>query len=987
MSWLVFSFRLDKGGQHLILKAVCCLMVPISEVVLPCRPCRCLQSVAWVVALVMLACLPQFLPAVEETTFHIRLADVPVLTRADGRRRHTQSSDFYLTLSRHQGRWGSRAWMYASMWQAQGEQQITISDMQRGSLRLGLRLPDPLASEAAVLAGADEPIDLTIVLHREDDDWQAAYHGSQGLNTFAGQATVIVMPHRVTDTAPIEPGEHPRLVFRRQDITDLRRRANSGHGADVRAALRALLERDMRWRGGRADAGSHAAGWAMLYLLDEDPAAARQAQSLVERRMRRPIGGRPLFDAAEEVVAVALAYDMCYDAWEEDFRIQVADWLIDKARQMLAGQVRQSSRAVASHWNAVCRGAAVVAALAVAGDPGSFPPRPTEAVYHALEPVDGPDLAEDRPVVRIKDGEVPQEWILAGPFHDAAGVDVLSPLGGGALARPMIGQDLRLHDQQQTFRAMPAESMWRGAGGYADNTMVIDLLQAIERAYHTTSIYHTVLRVDRQLLLRYRTNPSFAVQARSWLGGQELREYDLVRLEPGLYPLTLQVEIGETEPWGKLWIAPRFEVLPPVSGEALQVQLRRRQDRWQREHLAWEAAGRPVPGAHEVAASASRMLQRYLVFGMGEQGSAAEGDYYAALGAARGLFPALVAWRTALGEQVPGEDRARHFMTSLALRRQVVDDQLLFAVFGRGGAHLGVPELFALGAGLMTPAQQGVWTRLTRHHYADPPLGLSRPQHAIYAMARAVTVPDDDQMPHRVLDRQQGLAVWRSGADDQAVVATMYLKSRPVSGTSSYPEAGSFRILGFGQEWAVRGPGEATRRAENVVQVDSIEAWGGATVLAAQHDDRHRSGSLLASMRDVYRERDGRAHAVEGRRLFAVDYSGRCGVPALFVVVDEVEGGEQHRWRMNTAITPEATDTGFVLRGEGGYNLQATVLAPEDATVRLQEQAVEIVGHGRFVVVMTLGEGEAPLPSRLAWTDDELTMRVGRQRVRLPWGR
>jgi hypothetical protein len=84
----------------------------------------------------------------------------------------------------------------------------------------------------------------------------------------------------------------------------------------------------------------------------------------------------------------------------------------------------------------------------------------------------------------------------------------------------------------------------------------------------------------RQVRFRLRTpkdrwNFQYKLDAAAWLGGRAIRIQDetnwqrwgpmppidnpeILALDPGRYPLMIQVGIGKTEGWGKIWMAPRF---------------------------------------------------------------------------------------------------------------------------------------------------------------------------------------------------------------------------------------------------------------------------------------------------------------------------------------------------------------------------------------------------------------------------------------------
>lgn len=176
-------------------------------------------------------------------------------------------------------------------------------------------------------------------------------------------------------------GEHPRLVFGRSDVPRLREKARTPPGRAIVARLRKLLKRpgyDLNAH----EAGFHAAGHALLYVLDGEPAHAETARQIVEmvfqdRVLDQGSGGVPLWNTGykmimrtDPAVGVALAYDLCCDAWEAGFRERIARELDAKARELIRGGGQGWNPSANSNWHANTRSGAGICALAVGGDPG-----------------------------------------------------------------------------------------------------------------------------------------------------------------------------------------------------------------------------------------------------------------------------------------------------------------------------------------------------------------------------------------------------------------------------------------------------------------------------------------------------------------------------------------------------------------------------------------------------------------------------------------
>ncbi len=190
-----------------------------------------------------------------------------------------------------------------------------------------------------------------------------------------------------------KPGEHPRLLFRKADIPALRERAATPRGRKIVQRLRMLLGNDgqalpdaynthfpvnIAPRGHKklpvgAFTNAHAAGYGMLYQLTGEKKYAALARQCLERmfdadryavgydEIKKARGGLWRYKGDESKLAgkvlrygqpdrderytwtrpgaklrigpmmaqVALAYDLCYDAWDPAFRKRVVREIVE----------------------------------------------------------------------------------------------------------------------------------------------------------------------------------------------------------------------------------------------------------------------------------------------------------------------------------------------------------------------------------------------------------------------------------------------------------------------------------------------------------------------------------------------------------------------------------------------------------------------------------------------------------------------------------
>lgn len=212
-------------------------------------------------------------------------------------------------------------------------------------------------------------------------------------------------PADIPNHRPVQPGEHPRLLFRQTDLPDLRARAatpegqailkrlrvqlNGGDGRSLPRELGTTRRPDRDGSGplaGRPDGEvltfSHPAGYGFLYQMTGDRHYADLGRQAMEKMLeghrgrdlrysfRQPYGA---LRSGPVLGWVALGYDLCYDGWEPAFREKIAREIAqyNEGRHMSLAELVRGSRHEprSNHWGMQVGGGAM-AILAIMNDPG-----------------------------------------------------------------------------------------------------------------------------------------------------------------------------------------------------------------------------------------------------------------------------------------------------------------------------------------------------------------------------------------------------------------------------------------------------------------------------------------------------------------------------------------------------------------------------------------------------------------------------------------
>ncbi|RMF26324.1 MAG: hypothetical protein D6756_03935 [Cyanobacteria bacterium J083] len=174
---------------------------------------------------------------------------------------------------------------------------------------------------------------------------------------------------------PIIPQEHPRLIFRRFQLPQLRAKAQTNYGKAIITRTEQALSKPINYQGYVPNGGYHAAAYCFLALIQEKPELATKAWQIVEKSRKNP--GRRILEQSPIVAGVALAYDLCYEYWGKEEKKAITIWLANETVKLInGGSPKQGWNSnAASNWNARARGAAGLAALAIYQEPSEFLPQ------------------------------------------------------------------------------------------------------------------------------------------------------------------------------------------------------------------------------------------------------------------------------------------------------------------------------------------------------------------------------------------------------------------------------------------------------------------------------------------------------------------------------------------------------------------------------------------------------------------------------------
>lgn len=469
-------------------------------------------------------------------------------------RRPAGNADVFINVANVAGRWEEETPACAPEFNKNWHKG-TISEVRDAGDRLTMTVQIGFMGDYHARGGSGRYV---VNLIRKPDALSGTYEGTFRGVAVSGRASALV-PRRLDSMLPAKPGEHPRLIFRRDDVPAIRRRAATPPG-------RALIQRVRQILGERTENASmapYAPGHALLYVITGETREAQLALNLVRHSLENDTPSLNYAHNCWPLLNIAATYDMCYDAWDAESRIAVGNELRRRSRDLLTFYDSHGYRRDIAWWFVtVTRSTAGVCALAVLGDPAHSPDAEMPVLKTTAQP-QGFEPGRGVPVVPFQDNRSPDAWLFAGPFPlprppsfstCPPDVDYLASIGGRERAAPSAGTQVVWDQISRTFQKLPSGFLTLDSYGRLR-------IEAWEAAGHTPLsvwYFYTVIHNDKP---RY-VMPSFHFRnCAVWVAGQRIRERQPFVLGAGYIPVMVQTAHGKTSNWETEYFVVNFETI------------------------------------------------------------------------------------------------------------------------------------------------------------------------------------------------------------------------------------------------------------------------------------------------------------------------------------------------------------------------------------------------------------------------------------------
>jgi hypothetical protein len=230
---------------------------------------------------------------------------------------------------------------------------------------------------------------------------------------------------------------------------------------------------------------------------------------------------------------------------------------------------------------------------------GKTPREPRPPAAPAVAPDSGLAETDDPAVAKFEEDATPKTWVALGPF----GPEVATSTVPGVVSNAVLktGQTVEVQGVTRTAAALQAPAWFRHPK-FTAGLQAVSVSDVFGRTTNATLFLSAVIEFDAPGHFQFRLftpdgeiwNPTSRLTADVWLAGRAIEDGCVLKMGKGRYPLLIRARVGECEPHGRIWMAPRFA---DVTADTLrrQAEYERARARWPK-YLA-ESAGLFVLGA------------------------------------------------------------------------------------------------------------------------------------------------------------------------------------------------------------------------------------------------------------------------------------------------------------------------------------------------------------------------------------------------------
>ena len=198
---------------------------------------------------------------------------------------------------------------------------------------------------------------------------------------------------------------------------------------------------------------------------------------------------------------------------------------------------------------------------------GKTPIKPVPPAVRAIAPDESLGGANGIPLSIFESGKSPRTWLSLGPFRKRTiTLDHLAAVGGVSNAVLRSNEEVKYKSRGYRTKKVVGQHWWTDKK-FTKNVRAIDVSGVLQRRWNSTGYFGTVVEFDKPQHVRFSDltplgilwNPKSRLDMATYFSGTKIEPGEIIKVDKGRYPLTIQVAMGKCESWGKIWFAPRFD--------------------------------------------------------------------------------------------------------------------------------------------------------------------------------------------------------------------------------------------------------------------------------------------------------------------------------------------------------------------------------------------------------------------------------------------
>jgi len=745
--------------------------------------------------------------------------------------------------------------------------------------------------------------------------------------------------------------EHPRLLLRKSDISKIKEKIEKGTGKVIYEKIKE---------------SNDPVCLGFLYLITGDKKYADRCKEEVESMIKDFTPGPFNLGHAhgERLRKIAIAYDFCYDGWDEEFKNRVRTYISYLSERILLRPYSLSSKVnthPCSNYSAKIYPGGLIGILALLGETWDKFPEIDRPVLKEVKPI---EYTKSDVIWKFNNLQAPENWLFAGPFERFSSpydIKFYEDLFLFIKGNKITPEEISVDELKVKFSNLDKRFIKKEVSG----SIKIDIIGATNRKLLSSSYYLSFIDNDKERFVKLNIK---GPQSEILINGEKFLPGDILKMEKGLYYILIKVYTGLIYPWATSTLEINFEEVDEKTAkeeyerkEDLYIKARFFYERLNRSQL-WEKEGKDNILVKILEKIGEKRVSNYCRYGIGEWGWNTEGDGYTYYSCDEPMLASTI-FRNVKGFDL-AYDESINKMPILTIGMTLMNGKFEKMAYGGGASILQVRHILRIFPIIPDIYKPGIIWYLNKlrnisiEETKDPEIPEIVSGSGEDLVLNLLNLPEDikpkspeEIFPKFIFDKRKGGFVFRNSySSSEDIIASIFIKSQPVGPGWQMNNAGDFRIWGLGEKWFIQGASNknmSDSSYQNVIQISGRKQNGlGGDILDIKNHENF-SSIIKVDLSDAYKKfkeklpirtrygekiKENLIDDVKVIRIFGVDYSKISGVDGLFVIADYIKYEGEKLWQavIGDNVSVEIKGNEFLMSSKNTQAKLKGIFIPSD---------------------------------------------------------